>query len=224
VEQMERKISVSIKINYTFKILTMKSKLICLCTPADDMDFSKLAFELEADAISYCKRNNDFEKGDYGWNHIQLYPDLEKNSKVVDKLDQAHSARIEKMVWIAAQTETSELSDMIDQLDEEDWNFYFPEIFKSEHFDIEDSVEEKKIALFDEQKFGFLAIVNYPYLSNFRFDKNGEFKSCSVNPGHCRVVCHYAESTDELIQQIEGRAELMFKEFVKDWEREKMEE
>ena len=59
---MERKISVSIKINYTFKILTMKSKLICLCTPADDMDFSKLAFELEADAISYCKRNNDFER------------------------------------------------------------------------------------------------------------------------------------------------------------------
>jgi hypothetical protein len=215
VEQTERNFSVSIKNQlHTFKILTMKSKIIHLCTPSDDMDHSTLAFELEADAISYCKRHDSFEQGDYGWTHIQLYPDLEKNSKVVDSLDQAHGAKINKMAWIAASNQTSGLRDLIDDLDEETWNALFPNVFKSDCFDIDDDNETKITALFDDEKYGFLAEVHHPYCTNFTFKENGDFRSCSVESWHCRISYHYGESTEELLESILKCSRQMFECFM----------
>ena len=135
-----------------------------------------------------------------------------KNTEALDRLDQTHGAYIDKLIWIAGNTENRELQEIVDDFSDNDWKTTFPEIYNSEYF--QESKEEITETFLDFQKFGFLARIHFPKCSSFDLDKNGKPQSFRINHSICRVRYVYAETLEDLISQIEKLSEVVLQEYI----------
>ncbi len=129
---------------------------------------------------------------------------------------------IDQLIWVAAAIENSELEDILSAMDPNEWKTCFPEIYNSPNFghyvnDDDDEWEnrggERIQALIDFEKLGFIAEVHIAECKNFRY-KDEKPISWQPNRGTCRVKYVYAETTDDLMKEIEKVSAKLFNEFM----------
>ena len=137
-----------------------------------------------------------------------------KNCKVLDRIEQTHGAKINRLVWIAASRENRILSDILeDMADSDGLHEVFPEISENEVF--HDYAFDHFEMMVEYQKLGFLAEVFFPLLNSFEFNEDGHPTSYSYSDA-CGVLRYvYAETTDELLSKIEQLSEEHYNESVK---------
>lgn len=121
---------------------------------------------------------------------------------------------INKLFWIAAQMENDDLNDLIGDLNEDQWFDLLPDLRNSKFFLEYFNEGNMKEMLFENGKFGFIAKVNHPNCTDFKFNKNGEFSSCSIEGWRCRISYVYAETIDELTNKIKEVSEKLFQEMI----------
>lgn len=135
------------------------------------------------------------------------------NIEAVQRFEQAHAAKIDKLIWIAGSLDHIDLKDMLGYIEDADFKNCFPEIYNSEYYkeylDNEDLVQ----ALIDFNKCGLIAEINIPEATDFSY-KNGKIVSWSSNDGICRIAYVYGETMEELMQQIEKVSGNIFNEYV----------
>jgi len=142
------------------------------------------------------------------------------NKYLFKKIEQAHSAYFENLTFIANEVCRERQSESFEEFTELEpaeiakvlgWKNK-PETYKL----IEEEIEDKSLAglLLRYDMTGFLAECRMPEHSDFRFDKEGNFSSCSVHNGICKVFWIYAESIGELVEKLEEKADEFFLEAV----------
>ena len=57
------------------------------------------------------------------------------NKEALERIEQAHGAKIEKMFWIAGSLDSSDLRDLIEEMDDKAFKKCFPEIFNSKYLE-----------------------------------------------------------------------------------------
>lgn len=135
------------------------------------------------------------------------------NNKVIERLEQAHSAQIEKLFWIAASTENDDLASFLEEdMSDESWKYCFPELFESDYFEEYRENNELVTLLTEHEKLGFIAEVSIPRCYNFRYEGE-ELKDYSSNPGTRRLKYVYAENLEYLITAIEIVADEVFEDY-----------
>jgi|SRR5665647_1701207 len=138
-----------------------------------------------------------------------------ENIEALERIEQANGAKIEKLIWIAGSFESSELTDLLSELDDDQWKKLFPEIFQNKYFEeTRDDIEWVKGLLVDFKKLGLIAEVNIPTCDCFSYT-NGKPTSWSSHPGICRIEYIYVETLEDLMSEIEKVAEKLFKEYVR---------
>lgn len=139
------------------------------------------------------------------------------NTEAVERFDQAHGAKIEKMYWIASSLGNSDLKDFIESMaDSKGFKKCLPEIANMPHFKKYLKDDDILQAFIDKDKFGLVAEISIPIAKDFNYHENGKIRSWSANGSHCRVDYVYAETLDLLLAEIEKSAESHFKEFIKE--------
>lgn len=138
------------------------------------------------------------------------------NKEAVERFEQSHDVRIEKMFWIAVSLENSDLKDFLEQMDDKAFNKCFPKISKSKHLEEYRNDNELLQALIDYDKFGLVAEIHIPIARDFTYDEKGKPTSWSLSLGHCRIDYVYAETLDLLLSEMEKSGETHFEEFVKE--------
>jgi len=135
------------------------------------------------------------------------------NFEAVERFDQAHGAKIERLFWIAGSMDNSDFKDLIEEMEDKDWQKLFPEIHKSEYFQEYLDDDEALQALVDFRKFGLIAEIHLPECDNFRYKKDKPV-SWSVHGGICRIEYVYAETLEDLMREVEKASEKVFQEYV----------
>lgn len=137
-----------------------------------------------------------------------------KNNEAIERFEQAHEAKIDKLFWIAASIESQELVSFIEDLDDQSWKELFPELFDYEYFkEIQENGELIQM-LCENDKLGFIAEVTIPVCTDFKY-KDQNIVGYSSSPGRCRVKYVYAETSEELLITIEKVSEAVFEDFKK---------
>lgn len=136
------------------------------------------------------------------------------NFEAVERFDQAHCAKIEKLFWIAGSLESSDLKDLIGEMEDGDFKQCFPEIYKSEYYREVKDDEQLMQALIDFKKAGLIAQVLIPKAYGFRYENNKPV-GWSISSGSCRIEYVYAETLEDLMKEIEKAADKVFKEYLK---------
>lgn len=127
---------------------------------------------------------------------------------------ECQSSSIERLVWIAA-ARNSEINDLLELTSDNEIESLFPGIPLEEN----DFAEGLRYA----GRLGFLARVYMPIPINVRFKndnyENGEVVGYGVG-GAATIVYAYAETTEDLLQEIKKGVEPRFEYYIKK-EREK---
>lgn len=134
------------------------------------------------------------------------------NNSVLERIEQAHDAQIEKLFWIAASIESHDLQSFIEELESNVWKELFPELFASNYFEEFQEDGELVTMLIESDKLGFIAEVTIPNCYDFIYDGE-ELKGYSSHPGRRRIRYVYAESLEELITAIEIVADEVFEDY-----------
>lgn len=137
------------------------------------------------------------------------------NKQAVERFEQAYSAKIEKMFWIAGALDNSDLTELIEDMDDEAFKKCFPEIASSKYYEDYRKDGELLQALCEKNKFGLVAEILIPIADNFSYDKKGKPTRWSTG-GSSRIDYVYAETLALLMKEIEKSAAIHFKSFIKD--------
>lgn len=137
------------------------------------------------------------------------------NKEALERFDQAHDARIEKMFWIAGSLQNRDLKDMIEEMDDKAFKRCFPEIASSPYFEEYKNDDDLMQAMVDKNKFGIIAEILIPIARAFNYDKKGSPTSWTTS-GSFRPDYVYAETLEGLMGEIEKLAGVHFKTFLDD--------
>lgn len=133
------------------------------------------------------------------------------NIEAVERIEQSHGAKIERLFWIAGSLSNNDFDEVLSGMTDEEFQGCFPEIYQSEYY--EEYKEENQLgqALVDYKKFGLLAEVHIPEAYNFKYN-NEKLVSWAIHGGVCLIEYVYAESLEELLEQIEKAGDKVFQE------------
>lgn len=136
------------------------------------------------------------------------------NIEAVQRFGQAHGAKIDKLFWIAGSMGNSDLKELLEDMSDKDFEKCLPEIYNSEYYSEYREDEDMCQALVIHRKFGLIAEVHIPEVSNFKY-KNKKPVSWSVHGGICGIEYVYAENLNELLTSIESISDKHFNDSVK---------
>lgn len=136
------------------------------------------------------------------------------NRDAYSRLDQSHDTWIERMFWIGCSTESSELKELLEEWEPDQWEKIFPECTMYEIEDFTCGNGDIHQIFIDKRKMGLLAECRMPSHEGFRFDEKGDVKSCRVIYGIQTIFFAYGETREELLQAIEKQAEEIYQEEV----------
>lgn len=123
------------------------------------------------------------------------------------------SPSIAKLFWVTCSYENSEFDEFIRDLDYTAFNSIVPDLLTEDsYYELDES--EIKFELWDAGKKGFIAEIHLPECDSFVYDDDGSPMMWSVHNGVCNVRYIYAESTDELLTEIEKISDKIFQEFI----------
>ncbi|MBC7847231.1 MAG: hypothetical protein H7Y10_12140 [Flavobacterium sp.] len=153
------------------------------------------------------------------------------NKYLYKKIEQAHSAYFENLIFIANEVCRENQSEAFEEFTELEtaeiakvlgWNSE-----KTTYDLIEGEIKDEALAglLLRYDMTGFLAECRMPECADFKYNKGIERPSSwSVHHGICRVFWIYAESIGELVEKLEEKAEDLFLEAVLKSKSEKQEQ
>lgn len=137
------------------------------------------------------------------------------NIEAVDRFDQTSGVKIAKLFWIAGSLENSDLNEMLEEMEDDDFKKCFPEIFNSNNYEEYHNEGEFIQALINFNKFGLLAEIHLPECKNFKFENGKDHPvSWNVHKGICRIEYCYAETLEDLMSEIEKTSEKVFKHYI----------
>ena len=131
----------------------------------------------------------------------------EKDNNAVDRFDQANSAQIGKMFWIAGSLEYGDIEEFLDDMGDNGWKDCFPELRESEAFTNYQEDNELTQMLIDNDKFGIIAEVTYPTAYDFSYDGEDNVTGASLSMGRRHIRYAYGETLEELLTIIEKYGE-----------------
>lgn len=140
------------------------------------------------------------------------------NKKNIERFEQAGSAKIAQLFWIAGSIENSDLISLLEDLEPEAWEIIFPEIFNSPYYNQLINDKEDLFGLISYEKFGFIAEVHIPECSRFSFDKKGNPQSWQTG-GISHIAYAYAETPEALLKCIEIKAKELYKQDLERFKR-----
>ncbi len=138
------------------------------------------------------------------------------------KLEQAHSAFIENLIFIPNEVIRPGISDAFEDFQGLEYETICETLDwrkeKSVYDIIESEIEGENLAgmIYQNKQTGFLAECYFPEFHNFKF-KNADDKEpfiWSVSPGCCRIIWLYADCLAELIDKIVNKSNELFQEAV----------
>lgn len=144
-----------------------------------------------------------------------------KNNEAIERFEQANSAQIDKLFWIAASIESHELASFLQDLERSNWKECFPDVFEANDFEQYYVDAEFAEFLTDNDKLGFIAEVTFPKSYNFKYEGE-KLTGWSSNGGTRMVKYVYAETTDELVEKIEKLGEEVFEYYKESDKRKKL--
>lgn len=129
----------------------------------------------------------------------------------------AHGTTVEQIFWLAICGESSGLHELLEELQEEDWEELIPGLTSKEWFSdvVDGDGQERLYTLAENDKLGFLAKIYVPEHSNFRFEGDVPIGS-QYSGAISRIGFCYAETPDELIEKITAKADGFYQEMVQD--------
>jgi hypothetical protein len=148
------------------------------------------------------------------------------NKYLFKKIEQAHSAYFENLIFIANEVCREKQSESFEEFTELEpieiakilgWNEK-----ESTLKMIEESVKEKEFStlLLQNDITGFIAECHLPHHSKFMFNDGEERPwGSSVHCGTLRVAWVYAESIGELVEKLEEKADKLY---IESYEKEKL--
>lgn len=137
------------------------------------------------------------------------------NREAVERFEQAHSAKLENLFWIAGALENDKFKEIIeDDMSDKDFAKCFPAIFNSKSYTQYRNESEMMQAFVDFKLFGLFAEIHIPRAYNFTY-KAGKPVSWSSSAGSCRIAYVYAETMESVMVQIELASEEIFQEYIK---------
>ena len=139
------------------------------------------------------------------------------NFEAFGRFGEAHGTKIDKLFWIAGSIKNNDLKDLLDSITEKEYKNLFPDIFESKDLKsyfkdclyADDTIQ----ALIDLWKFGLIAKIHIPKCDNFVY-KDDKPVSWSVHDGISRIAYVYAETLEELINEIEKKSKEVFQQYV----------
>lgn len=140
------------------------------------------------------------------------------HKKNLERFEQAGSAKIAQLFWIAGSIENSDLISLLEDFEDENWEILFPEIYKSEYFEFYKNDRDDLFGLITFEKFGFIAEVHIPECSRFSFDKKGNPQSWQTGCSS-HLAYAYAETPEALIKCIEIKAKELYKKDIENFKR-----
>ena len=139
------------------------------------------------------------------------------------KLEQAHGATIENLIFLPNELCRNNSSDSFKEFQGENVEKICETLGWRKDKDVYDAIqnytedEEESFALFlyENEKHGFLAECYFPECSDFRFPEGEKTPSSwSVHKGICRIEWLYSDSIGELVEKIVDKSEKLFNESV----------
>jgi hypothetical protein len=125
------------------------------------------------------------------------------------------SPSIAKLFWIACCYENSEFDEFIRDIGYMGFNSIAPDLLTEDsYYELDES--EIKFELWDAGKKGFIAEIHLPECDSFAYNDDGSPMMWSVHNGVCNVRYIYAESTNELIIEIERISSEIFQKFIEE--------
>lgn len=126
------------------------------------------------------------------------------NLEALERFEQAHGAKIERLYWIAGSFENSDFKDLMQELEDKELKRLFPEFAKDKYFKEYRKDKEEMQMLVDYRKFGFLAEIHVPEAYDFKF-KEGTKKpwAWGVHGGCCKIKYVYSETIEGMMTEIE---------------------
>lgn len=113
---------------------------------------------------------------------------------------------LNRIFWIAAQSDSSELAEFLDEIKVRDLKELFPDV-AGQMYDIEDDSDddfdcaESDIILehlINSNYLGFIGELYVPVIGDVSFDSEGNPDGWSSSKGHCMIFTIYADRLDEL--------------------------
>lgn len=140
-------------------------------------------------------------------------------NKEIFALIAEESILFDKLYSVALQHESSDLKSFLAyDFSEEAYQKYLPEQYKNFIESIIDEGDQDMLleAFMEEDVFGFFCEVLIPKRTNFSFNEDGSFASCSLSMGYTTVEYVYAETMEELAKE----AVRLSEEWCAKWEEE----
>lgn len=119
--------------------------------------------------------------------------------KQIDQLEQS-GAYIEQMYHTLASHESSTFNSFLEDIVPQDYEKIYEGI-SEDVFDEYYDQRELPQMMIDFSLYGFIAEIRMPERSNFRFDEDGSFKSCQINPSIMRSEYVFGETMDQLVEK-----------------------
>lgn len=136
------------------------------------------------------------------------------NFECLERFDQAHSAMVDKLFWIAGSIENRDLRGLLEDMDDKQFKKCFPDIAASPY--IKEYRKDKQImqAFVDHRKMGLVAEVHVPEVFKIRYEK-GRPVSWQSSGGICLIEYVYSETMEGLLTEVEKAADRVFKYCLK---------
>ena len=121
---------------------------------------------------------------------------------------------INKLFWIAASDNKGDVEDMIQEMDDAQFESVFPDCFRDPQYATAKDDGYIMSLLKKHYKYGFVAEVIMPIPYDFKCNAFGTVVSWSTSPYKGRITYAYAETTDLLFVEVGGIRDRLFEYFV----------
>jgi len=138
------------------------------------------------------------------------------NREAYDRMDQS-GAIVNKLFYLPFQSESSELEEMLGDLNITDINELVGGDLTEEDLEDYRDFNELNHVLQNYGIDGFIVEVHIPKRDNFKFNEEGELSSWSVSRGICNVRYANGNTLEELVEKIGNISEEIFE---KEWKQE----
>ncbi|MFC4688630.1 hypothetical protein ACFO4P_16940 [Epilithonimonas pallida] len=150
------------------------------------------------------------------------------NKYLFRKLEQAHSAYIENLIFIPSEVIRDRPSHSFQDFQELDCEKICETLNWRKEKDvfeiIKENIEDSSLAssILNNKQTGFLAECYFPECSNFYVPEGSDTPTAwSVSGGICRIEWLYADSIGELVEKILEKSESIFEETFKEYTKNK---
>ena len=140
-----------------------------------------------------------------------------KLPEVLERTQQS-CAYVEQMWCMAVCQESHSLEEFLQYLSDDEVNEIFPNI-DLEYWEAQRELDQMSTLPIQYGYLGFVLEIAVPHRSNFNLDKNDDYTRCSVHPGITRMIYAYAETTGDIVNELEKAGKKVLAENIAEYKK-----